>query len=142
VKIRDADGADEPMFNLTPMIDVVFQLLVFFMVATTFHDPERELEVELPQAQSGNPVQAVPEELVINVFRDGTLSLSGRGVDQAGLEEALRRAARRDPKTPVTIRGDRWVHHEDIVRVMDACGTAGLSNLAVGTLAGAQVSGG
>ena len=61
MKIQGDEGADEPMFNLTPMIDVVFQLLVFFMVATTFHDPERELEVELPQAQSGSPVEALPE---------------------------------------------------------------------------------
>ncbi|HVS11554.1 MAG TPA: biopolymer transporter ExbD [Planctomycetota bacterium] len=142
MKIRDADGADEPMFNLTPMIDVVFQLLVFFMVATTFHDPERELEIELPRAESGSAVEAVPEELVINIFRDGSLSLSGRRVDHAGLREALLRAARRDPKTPVTIRGDGSVHHQDVVRVVDACGTAGLSNLAIGTLEASQASGG
>ena len=52
MKITRRDD-DEPVLNLTPMIDVVFQLLIFFMVATTFLDPEKEIEIELPEAASG-----------------------------------------------------------------------------------------
>ena len=135
MRIREQqDSADEPMFNLTPMIDVVFQLLIFFMLATTYKQEERELGIELPSAASAREPEPLPEEIVINVFRDGRVSLAGRSVEREALESYLQRAGRADPTTPVTIRGDRLVHHEEIVRVMDACGTAGLSNLAVGTL--------
>jgi biopolymer transport protein ExbD len=134
VNLRDEEGAEEPALNLTPMIDVVFQLLIFFMVATTFLDPEREMDVELPEAASGDPVEEQLDEIVINVLRDGGLVLSGEAVEEQQLYTTLARAAERNPDTPVTIRGDRLVHHESIVGVMDACGAAGLYNLAIGTM--------
>jgi biopolymer transport protein ExbD len=134
MQIRDPDQAEEMTLNLTPLIDVVFQLLVFFMVATTFLDPERELEIELPEASHSAEPGEAPREVVINVARDGTLYLGGAAVDRATLDAALKQAAASDPSTPVTIRGDRLSHHEAVVGVMDACGAAGLSNLAVGTL--------
>jgi len=122
--------------NLTPMIDVVFLLLIFFMVATTFLDPEREIEIELPGAESATTLDKELDEIVINVMEDGSILLSGSAVAADELVWTLKRAARKDPATPVSIRGDRRVAHEVIVRVLDACGTAGLSNLAVGTLEG------
>lgn len=141
--IRDAEREDEPVLNLTPLIDVVFQLLVFFMVATTFFDDERELDLELPRAESGSEVTQRPEELVINVLRDGRVALHGSEIDLQGLRAELTRAAGADPATPVTIRGDARVEHARIVAVMDACALAGLFNLSVGTLAGTSaISGG
>ena len=134
MKIDTDEGADELTLNLTPMIDVIFQLLIFFMVATAFLDPERELEVELPEASSGQVVDEPLDEIVINVMRDGRLLVSGEEVREGALPALLAHAAQRDPETPVTIRGDRLVHHERVVGVMDACGSAGLFNLAIGTL--------
>jgi biopolymer transport protein ExbD len=136
VRIDEGNGDDDVAINLTPMIDVVFLLLIFFMVATTFLDPEREIEIDLPQAESGATVEKELEEIVINVHEDGRLVVSGRDVDGDDLVWTLERAARSNPETPVTIRGDRRVAHEHIVKVMDACGMAGLSNLSVGTLEG------
>ncbi len=127
---------EEPTLNLTPMIDVVFQLLIFFMVATTFLDPEKEIEIELPEAESGTVSEAETDDLVINVFADGHIVLSGQELSRDDLLQRLRGAAANDPQTAVTIRGDRLVHHEHIVAVMDACGRAGLLNLSVGTLEG------
>lgn len=134
MRIRDPDESDEPSISMTPMIDMVFQLLVFFMLATTFTDPERQINVNLPVAESGSSEEKPPEEIVINVLQDGTVRLGERVVDESGLEAALAQAAQHDKDTPVTIRGDRLVAHEHIVRVMDACGIAGLSSLAVGTM--------
>jgi biopolymer transport protein ExbD len=134
--LRDEQPLDEQALNLTSMTDLVFLLLIFFLCATTFLDPERALQLELPQAQSAERRDEELQELVINVSRDGELTLSGRVVAREALERELRAAAARNPETPVTIRGDRLVHHEDIVAVMDACGQAGLVNLAVGTLEG------
>jgi biopolymer transport protein ExbD len=125
---------DEPVLNLTPMIDVVFQLLIFFMVATTFLDPEKEIGIELPEASSGEKAEKQSDEIIINVFADGSVIVSGEEVSQENLLDTLRASAVANPQTPVTIRGDRTVHHEHIVSVMDACGRAGLLNLSVGTL--------
>jgi biopolymer transport protein ExbD len=136
VKIPDNDNAEEFALNLTPMIDVVFLLLIFFMVATTFLDPEREIEIELPTAESATTLDKELDEIVINVMEDGSVHLSGLAIADEELVWTLKRAAQKNPATPVSIRGDRRVAHEVIVRVLDACGTAGLSNLAVGTLEG------
>lgn len=140
MNLREDEGAEELTLNLTPLIDVVFQLLIFFMVATTFQEPEESLEVELPPAASGEAREPEVEELVIHLLRDGTCKLGGAEVDDATLGLLLARAAERDPRTPVTIRGDREVRHERVVSVMDACGLAGLRSLSLGTLdaAGAE----
>ena len=136
MRIREDDAAEDMVLNLTPMFDVVFLLLIFFMVATTFLDPEREIDIELPQAESGNPLEEEPDEVLIHVFRDGRVELDGREYDDGALLETLRLRAQRNPRTSVTIRGDRLAHHERIVAVMDACGLAGLGNLAIGTTDG------
>lgn len=132
MRVRDEEG-DELEFSMAPMIDVVFQLLIFFMVSTTYATDEKDLDVELPSARSGESAGGAPQQLVINVFRDGRISLAGRTLNEAELERELRRAASGDRATQVTIRGDRQANHERIVAVMDACGVAGLSNLALGT---------
>jgi biopolymer transport protein ExbD len=135
VFLRDEEPVEDQHLNLTSMTDLVFLLLVFFLCATTFLDPERALALELPEAQHATRDDS-PDEIVVNVSRDGAITIGGRRVERDELEAALRRAAGGDASTPVTIRGDRLVHHEDVVAVMDACGAAGLSNLAVGTLEG------
>ena len=135
MRIDDGEAGEELVLNLTPLIDVVFLLLVFFMLTTTFLDPERELEIDLPQAESG-AVAEEDRELVINVFEDGRITLSGDTVDPNALRQRLEQAATKDPETAVTIRGDKKVQHGDIVGVLDACGLAGLYNLSVGTLEG------
>ncbi|TAJ18734.1 MAG: biopolymer transporter ExbD [Planctomycetota bacterium] len=133
MRIKSPDEADDPVMNLTPLIDVMFNLLLFFMLATTFLLPERNLEVELPQARAGQVQGEAAREIVLNVTRDGGVLLSGRRIDYGVLERELRAAAARDPRTPVTIRGDRRVEHQAIVRVLDACRLAGLANLSLGT---------
>lgn len=132
MNIRE-ESEEELILNLTPLIDVVFLLLIFFMVTTTFLDPEREIDVELPVAESAGEPDRTPEEIIVNVLENGDLVMSGETVTRDELIVVLKRTAQHDPKTPVTIRGHRSARHEAIVGVMDACGLAGLSNLAVGT---------
>lgn len=133
MRIRDEDALAEPEFSMAPLIDIVFQLLIFFMVATTYSNKEKELGIDLPTTQSGESSVA-PQELVINVFRDGRITLGGRDVERDDLAAALAQAADGNVEIAVTIRGDRQVAHETVVAVLDACGIAGLSNLSVGTL--------
>lgn len=134
MRIRDEDSLGEPEFSMAPLIDVVFQMLIFFMVATTYTQQEKELAIELPSSQTAQAAEVLPEEIVINVFRDGRVSLAGHDVVRTDLVGALVEASHQRKEVPVMIRGDRLVHHEDVVAVLDACGLAGLSNLSVGTI--------
>ena len=132
MKLRESE-TDEPTINLTPLIDVVFTLLVFFMLATTFLERERLLGLELPTASAPDRSAASLHEIVINVARDGATWVDGREVRGDELGKLLADTARRDPRTPITVRGDRRTFHEEVVRVLDECMRAGLGNLAVST---------
>jgi biopolymer transport protein ExbD len=132
----ETGGRAELVLELTPMIDVVFLLLIFFMLATTFADPEREIELDLPEAASSVAKDTDREELIINVLSDGSVRLGEASIGAEALLAQLVQAARSNPDRSVTIRGDREARHEAIVAVMDACGQAGLRNLAVGTIEG------
>jgi biopolymer transport protein ExbD len=135
VKLQKLDE-DEPAINLTPMIDVVFTLLVFFMLATTFAERERMLDIQLPFANAANANAAKPQELVINVLRDGSVSIDGRAVQGEQLTRVLSDAARRGPGTLVTVRGDRHGYYNEVVHVLDECRRAGLDNVSLSTLKG------
>ena len=134
MRIRDVDGFGDPEFSMAPLNDIVFQMLIFFMVATTYNRQEKDLSIELPFAQTAQEPSSAPEEIVIDVARDGRVSIAGRAVERDSLVAELVETAHQRVEIPVTVRGDRLVHHEDVVAVLDACGLAGLSNVSVGTL--------
>jgi biopolymer transport protein ExbD len=131
MRIRTQDPAAELSLNLAPMIDVVFLLLIFFMVATTFAQQEKEMSLDLPTAETGDEAQSTPEEIVINLMTDGRMRIAGEDVDEEALEALLVRAARSNAETPVTIRGDRDVVLQRVVMVMDACRRAGLTDIGI-----------
>lgn len=130
----DAFPEDEPAINLTPMIDVVFTLLVFFMLATTFAERERLLDLELPYASAATSKKEQPQELVINVAREGKVWVDGKSLEEPQLARVLSDTAHRDRRTMVTIRGDRRGAYDGIVHVLDACMQAGLQDVSLGAL--------
>ncbi|MFQ5489741.1 MAG: ExbD/TolR family protein, partial [Phycisphaerae bacterium] len=76
--ILQAKRQDTPItIELTPLIDMVFLLLIFFLVATTFQQAEREMQIALPTASSAGPISATLRELVINVDAQGNIIVSG-----------------------------------------------------------------
>ncbi|MEL6429058.1 MAG: biopolymer transporter ExbD [Planctomycetota bacterium] len=133
MKIQAKDPAAELSLNLAPMIDVVFLLLIFFMVATTFASVEKEMDLDLPTAETGEAAENPLDEVVVNIAADGTLQVDGEAVDGARLREILARAARANPKTPVTIRGDRASQLQRVTEVMDACRQTGLFDVGIMT---------
>ncbi len=112
--------------EMTPMIDMVFLLLIFFLVATSFHQEEREMQIALPVAQSGGPISVALRELVINVDEQGRIIVSGREISAEDLHGIVVDALAANPEQKVTIRGDRSVAYEAVVRVLDICKTSGL----------------
>ncbi|MGD9299508.1 biopolymer transporter ExbD [Thiohalocapsa sp.] len=126
---------EPPDINLTPLIDVVFLLLIFFMVSTTFNDSPR-LRLELPQAD-GEPAQAAEMDLLeVVVDVSGRFYVDDRevlGTDAETLEQALREAAGTDgavTERPVLIKADARTPHQAVMTALDALGQLGMRRVA------------
>lgn len=119
--IRESDAEASIHIDFVPMVDVLFNLLIFFLLATTIAQVEREMQVALPFARSGAPISAALRELVINVDAQGVLFVSGRRVDAEDLRSIITDAVAANPDQKVTVRGDRTTAYENIVRVLDIC---------------------
>ena len=117
---------DSPTLELTPIIDMVFLLLIFFLVTTTFQQTEREMKIALPEAISAGPISMSLRELVINVERDGTIVVSARPISQDDLRTLIGEAVAGNPNQKVTVRGDRETPYANIVTVLDICKGAGI----------------
>ncbi len=126
--------ADEINVNLTPLIDVVFLLLIFFMVSTTF-TRETQLEVDLPQADNTAEVSAErPVEVVITA--EGEYRVNGQGLVNAQartLRTALAKAAADNFELPLTISADARTPHQAVVTAMDVAGGLGFTKLSITT---------
>jgi biopolymer transport protein ExbD len=108
--------------NITPVIDVVFILLIFFIVAAKFAREDRELPVQLPSAQSALPLTMVPEVMTVGVSSQGGYFIDGQMLDESTLEQRIRQGMADNPLNfSVVIRGDRQVPLQHVVTVMDAC---------------------
>jgi biopolymer transport protein ExbD len=121
---------DEGSFNLTPMIDMVFLLLVFFLAVTTFTKEEVDMSLTLPEAVHGK-ARGESRLLVINVARDGSLTVDGRSCTMAALHQKLRAAAARNKDQEVLIRGDTQAHFGEVSKALDACIGASLRKVAI-----------
>jgi biopolymer transport protein ExbD len=134
VKIKKGEAL--AALNLTPIIDVVFLLLIFFLVATRFEEEERSLDVVLPQASEAMPLVARPKELFVNIDDQGRYFVGGQFVNTAQLDQALRQAAADNPgRQTVIIRADKRCVWQFIVTVMDLCNQARIRDYRVTTAA-------
>lgn len=124
---------EEPQLNLTPMVDVVLQLVIFFMVGTQFVDSERKVDITLPLMSQAAPLTETPDELVVNISRDGEISIGGSVMDAETLRAQLQEAKRRYAEQSVVIRGDMDCIYQQVMTVVDVCKQAGIDNLQVAT---------
>lgn len=120
---------DEPLQpNLTPMIDVVFLLVIFFMTATQFAEIERAVELELPEVGSdGTTVAAVDEPRIVAVTEGGVVTLDG---EQRTLEE-LRADLSATDQPQVLIHGDGRCDFQHVAAALTACRAAGVTDVGV-----------
>ena len=132
VKIEKGRALDG--INLTPMIDCVFLLLIFFLVATRFEELEREMPIVLPQASEAMPLTAKPKELFVNVDREGHFVVRAQQLSAAELFSVLKQAAADNPgRQTVIIRGDKRCVWEHVVEVMNLCNKAQIRDYRVTT---------
>ena len=125
---------EDLQINLTPLIDVVFLLLIFFMVTTTF-TRETRLVVNLPEAD-GEPVQDAPQSIEISVSQSGAYAVDGRALvnnEASTLMQALEEVSGGDHDLGMTLIADAGATHQAVVTAMDAIGKAGFSRLSIAT---------
>lgn len=127
VQIKRSSAAGT--LSLTPLIDVVFLLLIFFLVTSRFDEEERRLPIELPVATSATPMTQKPREVVVDIDREGNLYAGGEAISADGLEALLRRAVANNPTNQtVVIRADAATSFQPVVSVMDLCNRAGVAD--------------
>lgn len=111
--------------SMTPVIDVVFLLLIFFLVATKFEDEERKLDVVLPEASEAMPLVSKPSEMFVNIDRGGHFFVNGRELTADQLYNGLRQSAVNNPgRQTVIIRADKRCIWQFVVNVMNLCNKA------------------
>ncbi len=121
------DEAD-PEFELTPMIDVVFLLIAFFMTLISFISAEL-IELELPEAEEATVPEDPGERQYISVQEDGTVYFGPSEISYEALPAALARARSELPGLKLFLRADSGTPHRHVNRVMNACGQAGIFDL-------------
>ncbi|MEX0586703.1 MAG: biopolymer transporter ExbD [Pirellulales bacterium] len=132
VKIQQSGSLQ--MFNLTPMIDCVFLLLIFFLVATRFAEEERELDVQLPVASEAKPLVAKPQSVFVNIDQHGHYVVANRQVSAQQLHDVLRQAAINNPgRVSVRIRGDKRSALDSSVQVFNICHRVGIRDYDIQT---------
>jgi len=127
-------GEDEPDINLTPLIDVVFLLLIFFMVSTTFEQQSR-IQIELPEATADATAQE-DDTLEILVDAQGRYFIGDQQVinsELKTLKTAISKAVGNRGELPVTIRADANTPHQAVIRVLDAASQLGLIHISLAT---------
>ncbi len=125
---------EEVSLNLTPLIDVVFLLLIFFMVTTTF-TKESHITIELPLA-NGEKVPPPAEELEVMISQDGHYFLNGQPLvdsSQKTLTQVLRQRSQDQADMPLIIAADARTPHQAVITAMQAAGDAGLVNFSITT---------
>jgi biopolymer transport protein ExbD len=126
---------EEVTLELTPLIDMVFQLLIFFLLTTTFAINVKEggLEVDLPRAKS-TQIPSMATHMVIAVLQDGRMVVGGESVSEQELQSKLQQVYKDNPQTMVVVQADKSVEHHRVVRAMDLAATVGLKRLAIATV--------
>jgi len=120
------DSVEQAPLNMTPMIDMVFLLLIFFLTATTFQQKEREKEIELATAAKFSPLSAEARDVVINITKGGKMIVMGKAYDQTALVALLKGQAAGGQSPDVLLRWDKDASGGMITQAIDACAQAGV----------------
>jgi biopolymer transport protein ExbD len=120
-----------PNLNLTSLIDVVFLLIVFFMTASKFTDPARDVDLKLPEVAQGDSLSVAPKARSVAVHADGKITLDKEPVTLEELKTRLSESISSGPHPSVVILGDAGCPFQHVAAAMAACKQAGVTDLAV-----------
>ena len=134
--VHDREMESSIHIDFVPMVDVLFNLLIFFLLATTIAQVEREMQIALPFASASGPISAAVREFIVNVDGHGRIHVGGREVDRDTFDAMVKEAVAVNPEQKVTVRGDRTTAYANIVTVLDVCKGAGIQEPYLDTVLG------
>jgi biopolymer transport protein ExbD len=126
VRIRNPDAESPIHLDFVPMVDVLFNLLIFFLLATSLKQAEREMHIALPVAKASGPISAALREIVVNVDAGGAIIVGAKRIEPEDLHAMVQEAVKANPEQKVTVRADRTTAYENVVRVLDICKGSGV----------------
>ncbi|MAR70417.1 MAG: hypothetical protein CMH74_07895 [Nitrospina sp.] len=121
---------DNFAMEMTPLIDVVFLLIIFFMVSTVFVDFSRRMEINLPSSKS-SIIDEKPKTLEIEMSKDKKIFLAGKPITVLGLEQALRKLDVKGRKQTAIIKADKLLPYGEVIQVMGLLQKAGIPDISV-----------
>ena len=133
MKFARRTSARAPALALTSMLDVIFLLLCFFVTVSVFSQWENEISIQLPSATTAQEPDRLPGEVVLNLSKDGKVTVNGRVLALDDLKTRLARISKFYPGQPVIIRADKEVRYETLVGVIDVCREADVWNFSLAT---------
>lgn len=133
MNFRGSIQNNAPGFQIAPMVDIVFLLLIFFLVTWNFSRNETELDVKVPKAREGKETRRAVGEVIINVKNNGTVVMNRRQMNAKELQETLQKIASLYPDQAVILRGDESTDYRHVVEVLDTCRRANIWNVAFAT---------
>jgi biopolymer transport protein ExbD len=122
---------DLPTVNLTPMLDVVFNLMVFFMVGTKFTELDHQIKVDVPKVSQAGPLTSPPSKRIVSITREGTLWLDGRETTLPEITTELARARSEFPDLGVVVKGDGKGEFQKVADALAAVAQAGVAQTSI-----------
>lgn len=123
---------EQPALNMTPMIDCVFLLLIFFLLGTKYTELERKIPLRIPEIRDAQTLSPAPSKKIVNVYRDGKITLDQQSVSLDELADRLKNARRQYADLGVLVRGDAEGQFQGVAEVLNACKQAGIQELGIG----------
>lgn len=122
-------GGALALLDLTPMIDMVFNLLIFFMVVSQFAKEDRDFKVDLPSASDSLPLTQAPKEIFINIDRDGRYFVRSQRLSERELAEQLKKSATDNPANQgVIVRADKHAPWDAVATALRLCKQTGITH--------------
>jgi biopolymer transport protein ExbD len=121
MRFSEPSGPNKPPFPLAAMIDIMFLLLLFFMLTSLYAQMEAELNITLPKSKQASDIQREPSEIVINVKADGTYVINQISHDVPALDAKLREIASVYSGNHIIVRGDKEAKYDYVIRLLDLC---------------------
>ena len=133
MRFSQRNRSKAPALALTSMLDVIFLLLCFFVTVSVFSQWESEISIKLPNAKTAESPERLPGEIIINLAKDGKISVNSVTLTREDLGARLAKVAKFYPGQPVIIRADKEVRYETLVKLIDTCRASDIWNFSLAT---------
>ncbi len=136
MRISRDDDNDGDVINTSSFVDIMFILIIFFLVTMSFNEQEQDISVNLPETDTR--LSAATKAMIINIRKDGTYYLMSRPMNLQNIQAELMEALKSNPDQKVLIRGDRYALHGNVAAAIATCKRSGIRDANIGYLTSSQ----